>query len=110
MIRRPVARAADMMRPVAVPTKTATTTAGSCGNQSNKGGEVDVSEVDVMSDVLLNESETAKRMSCSVALLRKWRLFRKGPAYVNIGRLVKYPQSSINAFIEEHRVETSGER
>lgn len=63
-----------------------------------------------MSDVLLNESATAKRMSCSVALLRKWRLFKQGPSYVKIGRLVRYPESSIDAFIEEHRVETSGER
>ena len=37
-----------------------------------------------------NEDQSAKMLGCSVALLRKWRLFSEGPAYCKIGRLVRY--------------------
>ena len=57
---------------------------------------------------VLNEREAAAVVGCSVALLRKWRLFREGPSYVKIGRLVRYRQSDLDAFLESHLVETGG--
>ena len=57
---------------------------------------------------LLNEREAAGVIACSVALLRKWRLFDEGPAYCKIGRLVRYRQEDLNAFLNSHRVETGG--
>lgn len=59
---------------------------------------------------LCDEREAAKIISCSVALLRKWRLFREGPAYVKIGRLVRYRQEDLAAFLESHRVVAEGAR
>jgi hypothetical protein len=59
---------------------------------------------------LLNEREAAGVIACSVALMRKWRLFREGPSYVKIGRLVRYRQDDLNAFLDSHRVETGGGR
>jgi hypothetical protein len=59
---------------------------------------------------LLNEREAAGVIACSVALLRKWRLFDEGPAYCKIGRLVRYRQEDLNAFLEANRVETGGGR
>jgi predicted DNA-binding transcriptional regulator AlpA len=59
---------------------------------------------------LMTELEVSQRLGCSVGLLRKWRLLRKGPSYVNIGRLVRYQQSDISAFLEAHRVATGGEQ
>ena len=59
---------------------------------------------------LLNEREAAGVIACSVALLRKWRLFEEGPAYCKIGRLVRYRQEDLNAFLESHRVTTGGGR
>jgi predicted DNA-binding transcriptional regulator AlpA len=59
---------------------------------------------------LMNEQEAAAMVGCSVALLRKWRLFREGPSYVKIGRLVRYSQTDLNAFLDSHRVETGGGR
>ncbi len=59
---------------------------------------------------LLNEREAAGVIACSVALLRKWRLFREGPAYCKIGRLVRYRQEDLNTFLDSHRVETGGGR
>ena len=57
---------------------------------------------------VLNEREAAAVVGCSVALMRKWRLFREGPSYVKIGRLVRYRQEDLNTFLDSHRVETAG--
>lgn len=59
---------------------------------------------------LFDERDAAKIISCSVALLRKWRLFGEGPAYCKIGRLVRYRQEDLSAFLDSHRVETGGGR
>ncbi len=65
---------------------------------------------DVSMDRLFDERLAADVLSCSVALLRKWRLFDEGPAYCKIGRLVRYRQEDLNAFLEAHRVTTGGGR
>jgi hypothetical protein len=59
---------------------------------------------------LFNERDAARVIACSVALLRKWRLFDEGPAYCKIGRLVRYRQEDLDAFLDSHRVETGGGR
>jgi predicted DNA-binding transcriptional regulator AlpA len=59
---------------------------------------------------VLNEEQSAKLLGCSVALMRKWRLFREGPSYVKIGRLVRYRQEDLNTFLDAHLVETGGGR
>ncbi len=59
---------------------------------------------------VLNEREAATVVGCSVALLRKWRLFREGPCYVKVGRLVRYRQSDLDAFLDAHLVATGGGR
>jgi hypothetical protein len=57
---------------------------------------------------VLNEREAAVVVGCSVALMRKWRLFREGPSYIKVGRLVRYKQEDLNAFLNSHRVVTGG--
>ncbi len=59
---------------------------------------------------LYNEQEAARMISCSVALLRKWRLFGRGPAYCKIGRLVRYRQEDLAAFLDSHRIDTGAGR
>jgi hypothetical protein len=54
---------------------------------------------------LLNEKQTSRVLGCSVAALRKWRLFGNGPVFVKIGRLVRYREADLDAFITAHRVE-----
>ena len=34
--------------------------------------------------------------------MRKWRRERKGPPYIKIGRLVRYRQRDLDAFLEKH--------
>jgi Helix-turn-helix domain len=36
--------------------------------------------------------------------LRQWRYLGKGPAYVKVGRHVRYLRSDLDAFVAEHRV------
>jgi len=55
---------------------------------------------DVLSCQLLTEQQTAKVMGCSVALLRKLRSVGGGPPFVKLGRLVRYSQADLVAFIE----------
>jgi len=59
---------------------------------------------------LYTERDAARMISCSVALMRKWRLFHEGPAYCKIGRLVRYRQEDLTAFLDQHRVDTGGGR
>jgi hypothetical protein len=59
---------------------------------------------------LFDETRAAERLGCSVALVRKWRLFGEGPAYVKVGRLVRYSQADIEAFLNANRVQTGGGR
>jgi hypothetical protein len=48
----------------------------------------------------LNEREAAQFLHCSVALLRRWRCERRGPRWTKVGRLVRYPRSWLEEFVE----------
>jgi len=54
--------------------------------------------------MLLTEKGAAAHLGCSVGLLRKWRLLGGGPAYCRLGRLVRYSEVDLQAFIESNRV------
>jgi hypothetical protein len=51
---------------------------------------------------LLNEAETAQRLRCTVAALRRWRRERRGPRFVRMGRLIRYSETALIEFIESH--------
>jgi hypothetical protein len=59
-----------------------------------------VTEPNVLACQLLTEQQAAKVMACSVAYLRKLRSVGGGPTTVKIGRLVRYSQACLAAFIE----------
>ena len=54
---------------------------------------------------LLNERAAAQILGCTASALRKWRLFGRGPAYIRVGRLIRYREADLAAFIERNRVE-----
>jgi len=56
-----------------------------------------------LSPSLLNEAEAADFLHCSVALLRKQRLMKSGPSYINIGRLVRYELHDLAAFVDANK-------
>jgi hypothetical protein len=53
---------------------------------------------------LKNEEQTAQVLGCSKALLRKWRVGKEGPAHVKIGRLVRYREDDLTAFVSACRI------
>jgi hypothetical protein len=56
---------------------------------------------------LLDERGAANKLACSIAMMRKWRLKRIGPRYCRLGRLVRYSEADLVAYIEQNRVETA---
>ena len=49
------------------------------------------------------ESEAASRLGLKVATLRAWRHQGRGPAYVRLGRAVRYLASDIHDFLNSNR-------
>jgi excisionase family DNA binding protein len=48
---------------------------------------------------LMTEEEVSKRLSVSLASLRRWRLLRKGPVFVKVGSLVRYRPEDLDAWL-----------
>lgn len=53
-----------------------------------------------MTGVLLTEPEVADRLRVSLACLRRWRLERRGPRFLKVGSLVRYPAEELDHWIE----------
>jgi hypothetical protein len=58
---------------------------------------------------LFDGRDAAKILSCSVAVLRKWRLLGKGPAFCKAGRLVRYRETDLAAFLDANRNDPKAE-
>jgi predicted DNA-binding transcriptional regulator AlpA len=50
-------------------------------------------------DALLTEHDVARITGLSVASVRRWRLFRRGPRYLKIGAAVRYKPEDISAWL-----------
>jgi Helix-turn-helix domain len=48
---------------------------------------------------LMTETELAKRLNVSLASGRRWRLERRGPAFVKVGVLVRYRPEDLAAWL-----------
>jgi predicted DNA-binding transcriptional regulator AlpA len=48
----------------------------------------------------MSETELARRISVSTAVLRKWRREGNGPRFLKLGRLVRYLVSDVDAWLE----------
>ena len=48
----------------------------------------------------VSESELARRVSVSIAALRKWRREGTGPRFLKLGRLVRYLLSDVDAWLD----------
>jgi hypothetical protein len=48
---------------------------------------------------LMTEHEVSKRLNVSVASLRRWRLLRRGPAFLKVGSLVRYSPEDLEAWL-----------
>ena len=51
----------------------------------------------------LTETEAATRLGLKVATLRAWRNQGRGPAYVRLGRAIRYLVTDIDEFLTSNR-------
>jgi predicted DNA-binding transcriptional regulator AlpA len=49
---------------------------------------------------MLNERQVAEFLNVSVKSLQGWRLFRKGPKFVKIGRAVRYKRRDLETWVD----------
>lgn len=49
---------------------------------------------------MLNEHQVGEHLNMSLGSLRKWRLFRKGPKFVKIGRSVRYRRRDLETWVD----------
>ena len=59
--------------------------------------------VDVVRDEPLTEKHAAERLGLKVATLRAWRHQGRGPAFVRLGRAVRYLPSDLGEFLRANR-------
>lgn len=57
---------------------------------------------------LIDEQAASERLGCKISTLRKWRLLGSGPAYLKVGRLVRYAEADLAAYLDANRVEPAG--
>ena len=50
---------------------------------------------------LLNQNEVAEMLNVSPKTLEYWRWKKKGPRYLKVGRLARYRQSDVLAYVME---------
>ena len=61
-------------------------------------------------ELLLNERQAAKSLTVGEKCLQAWRTRGGGPAYIKIGRLIRYRQTDLDNWIEQRkRTSTSDE-
>ena len=53
---------------------------------------------------LFTDVEAAEILSHKVQTLRNWRFNGKGPAYLKMGRSIRYTEKDLETFMEENRV------
>jgi len=54
---------------------------------------------------MFTETEVAETLNCKVSTLRKWRLLGKGLTYRKFGRLVRYSEADLAAYLEANRIQ-----
>ena len=48
---------------------------------------------------LITEEQVSKLLNVSVASLRRWRLERRGPAFIKVGSLVRYKPEDLELWL-----------
>jgi predicted DNA-binding transcriptional regulator AlpA len=58
----------------------------------------------------LPEKDAAPYVGYTPAAFRAWRREGRGPAYIRVGRSIRYLQRDLDAWLSTHRVETADSR
>ena len=63
----------------------------------------DVSTPERERDEPFTEARAAEHLNLKVATLRAWRHQNRGPAFVRLGRAIRYLRSDLDDFLRMHR-------
>ena len=55
----------------------------------------------------VDEKAAARILGVAVQTLRNWRHFRKGPAYIKMGRSVRYQIKDLQEYLDDRRIDPS---
>ncbi len=55
--------------------------------------------------MIFNDKTAARELDVAVQTLRNWRFQRKGPAYLKIGRNIRYQWEDIEKYKRKNRVD-----
>lgn len=55
----------------------------------------------------LDEKKAANMLGVAVQTLRNWRHIRKGPAYIKLGRAIRYRQDDLVDYLNKRRIDPS---
>ncbi len=61
-------------------------------------------------DQILNDVEAAKTLNVATQTLRNWRTARRGPAYLKLGRSVRYRVEDLQDYMEKCRIQPEPEQ
>ena len=50
---------------------------------------------------LITEREIAKQLHVSLALVRRWRVEKRGPTFIKVGPLVRYRPEDVQAWLAD---------
>ena len=53
----------------------------------------------------LDEKQVSQRYSIHIQTLRNWRCIGRGPAYVKLNRLVRYPLADLEQYFQARRID-----
>jgi excisionase family DNA binding protein len=59
---------------------------------------------------LLTAHETAKALRVTRRTLSRFRLEHRGPAFMKVGRLVRYARRDVEEYLQANRVGTNGQK
>ena len=55
----------------------------------------------------VDEKAAARILGIAVQTLRNWRHIRKGPAYIKMGRSVRYQIKDLQEYLDDRRIDPS---
>lgn len=59
--------------------------------------------------ITLTTPQAAEYLGLAVSTLNKWRCWGGGPAYLKLGRAVRYRQEDLDAFMGHHKTTSTAE-
>ncbi len=62
-----------------------------------------------LTTTVLTVTQAAKYLGLAVSTLNKWRCHGGGPAFIKMGRAVRYKQADLEVYISKHKATSTSE-